>query len=423
MRRTGKSRSGGEVRRTVYPSAASVKELWSGPIERLAWGGRGVARAEDGRLILLEAPLAIFPGEVVEAEIRWKPRHAEGQVLRWLTRNAGREEAACPVADRCGGCDLQGAGTGAGALKRSMVEDLVRRQLPQAPPFRWLEAPPEARRGRIQVHWDGTDLGFHRRGSHQVVPVRSCPAAQPTLSGALPRLKEALEAKALPSRPARWELSTGTPEGDVRASLEDGRAWRLEPDGWHRCTEPMSHALPCGTLQHQAGGFFQTAPAWAAEAFSQALAPWSLSGDTLFDLFGGVGLFSALLGERFRYRVLVEFDPTAVGWAEKNLRSAGLPGECHAGDVAAWMPEGLGTDTDLILLDPPRAGLAPELAERLLSAQAGALILVGCDGAAFCRDLQRLSPTWELQDLAFMDLFPLTTHVEGIALLKRRGAR
>ena len=389
-------------------------------MERLAWGGMGVGRGADGRLILVSAPVALFPGEEVTASVYWKARHGEGRVVSWARRDPRRVPAGCPVADWCGGCDLWEAGPLAGELKRLMVEDLFARQLPGAPAWRWLEAPDPARRHRIQVHWDGRELGFHRRESHALVPVQACPAADPALSRALPRLGEALAARVLPSRPQRWELATGTPPGEVFAVAESGQAWRLEPDGWKKCGEPVRHRLGEGVLRHRAGGFFQVCPAWAWEAFGTILAAWSLGGDTLYDLYGGVGFFSALLGAGFRHRVLVENDEPAVQWAQANLDALGLSADCLAADVAAWVPEGLGRAGDVILLDPPRAGLAPELCGKLLTARAGSVVLVGCDGAAFCRDLRRLAPEWAVAGLAAADLFPLTRHVECVALLERR---
>jgi 23S rRNA (uracil1939-C5)-methyltransferase len=378
----------------------------------------GVGRAGDGRLVLLASPLALFPGESVRAQVRWKARHGEGRVVEWLSRDPRRVPAGCPVAGLCGGCDLWEAGGQAGALKREMVADLFTRQLPGAPSWRWLEAPAGTRRHRVQLHWDGRELGYHRRESHALVPVQACPAAVEPLSAAMPRLAEALGARLLPSRPQRWELATGTPAGAVAAVAEDGRTWILEPDGWHPDTGPVEHRLEGATLRHRAGGFFQVCPPWAWAAFGAILAGWELAGDTLYDLYGGVGFFSALLGPRFRHRVLVENDEPAVAWARRNLEDLGLPAECRAEDAAAWVPEGLGTGADLILLDPPRAGLAPQLCERLQGARAGALVLVGCDGAAFCRDLRRLAPAWRLAELAAADLFPLTHHVECVALLR-----
>jgi 23S rRNA (uracil1939-C5)-methyltransferase len=380
----------------------------------------GVGRGGDGRLILLSAPLALFPGERVEADVRWKPRHGEGRVTAWTRRDPRRVPAQCPVAGVCGGCSLWEAGPLAGTLKREMVADLLARQLPEAPPWRWLEAPASARRHRVQLHWDGRELGFHRRDSHTVVPVAGCPAAAEPLSRAIPRLREALEAKVLSPRSQRWELATGTPAGEVFAVAESGRAWRLEPDGWHPSADPVSHAFGPALLRHRAGGFFQVCPDWAWSAFGEILGAWALPGGTLFDLYGGVGFFSALLGGRFRRRVLVENDGPAVDWARSNLEALGLEALCLAADAPAWVEPGLGTADDLILLDPPRTGLAPELCAQLQTAGAGALVLVGCDGAAFCRDLGRLAPAWQVKELAAADLFPLTEHVEAVALLHKQ---
>jgi 23S rRNA (uracil1939-C5)-methyltransferase len=396
-------------------------ETWRGVVERLAWGGRGVARAADGRLLLLEAPLALFPGEEVEAQVRWKPKHGEGRVTEWVQPSPRRVEARCPVARQCGGCDLWEAGDDTGELKRAMVGDLLRRQLGEAQAWTWVPAPAEARRHRIQVHWDGAALGYHQRHSHLLVPIQGCPAAADALSEALPRLQDALAGRALPARPGRWELSTGTPADRVWATDEKGRTWELEPDGWHRGESPITHRVGDLRLRHEPGAFFQVAAPWAAQAFGDLLRGWDLRGQTLYDLYGGVGLFSALLGDRFARRVLVESGEAAVAWARRNLEAAELPAECVVADVAAWVPEGLGDAGDALLLDPPRAGLEPELCDRLNVAGAGTLVLVGCEGAAFCRDLRRLEAGWSLERLAVLDLFPLTHHVECVGLLRRRA--
>jgi len=379
-----------------------------------------VGRSEDGRLLLLEAPLALFPGEVVEATVIWKAKHGEGRVSRWITRDPRRVEAACPVAETCGGCDLWEAGRHAPELKRQMVADLLRRQLGEEVPWTWHPAPEGARRHRIQLHWDGTSLGYFQRHSHALVPISGCPAAADPLSEAIPRLKAAIEGRILPVRTGRWELSTGSPANHVWATDERGRTWFLEPDGWHKNGEPIRHRLGEATLLHESGAFFQVSPPWAADAFGGLLNSWDLKGATLYDLYGGVGLFSVLLGHRFQHRILVESGDAAVAWARRNLEAAELPSDCVVADVAAWVPEHLGESADLILLDPPRAGLEPALCERLCTAGAGRLVLVGCDGAAFCRDLKRLGAAWSLDQLAVLDLFPNTSLVECVALLSKR---
>ena len=148
------------------------------------------------------------------------------------------------------------------------------------------------------------------------------------------------------------------------------------------------------------------------------MAPDCVPSGTLYDLYGGVGFFSALLGGKMKKSILVEFDAPAVEWAVRNLHGT----QCVAADAAEWLPEGLGEPGDVILLDPPRTGLAPEMCEKLQTAGAADLVLVGCDGAAFCRDVKRLAPAWKLEGLAVADLFPMTTHVECVAWFRKNTA-
>ena len=76
--------------------------------------------------------------------------------------------------------------------------------------------------------------------------IQTCPAAANALSQAIPRLREALEARIIATKPQRWELATGTPEGVVYAVAETGRTWRLDPDGFHPCDEGVLHTFGSG---------------------------------------------------------------------------------------------------------------------------------------------------------------------------------
>jgi len=424
-------------------------QRWQGRIERLGWGGVGVARAEDGRVILLSAPLALFPGEQVEADVRWRARHGEGVVTAWVTRAARRAVAECSVAARCGGCDLWEGGDETGELKRQMIGDLLHRSLRgvATPELQWLPAPQWARRQRIQLHWDGARLGYHARGTHEIVTNDACLMAISELSSAIPLLRHALISGSLPGHPARWELACGTPRGDVAAVLEregaDPRCWRLRGAQWVETDEPLTHDVGGMPLQLHPASFAQACMAWAVEAFSQVFTAWELSGEVLHDLYGGGGFFSVLLHKQFLRSELVESDAFAAQDARHNLarlamvgrdsapasawrerspappQRAGFTWDVHAATVEQWLPERLGDLEDVIIVDPPRAGLSSTVIRRLATARAGRIVLVGCDGANFCRDVQRLCGARRLTRLAAIDLFPNTVLVEFVALLDR----
>jgi tRNA/tmRNA/rRNA uracil-C5-methylase (TrmA/RlmC/RlmD family) len=401
---------------------ADTYELWTGRVDRLGWGGLGLGREPDGQLVLLRAPLALFPGEEVTANLTRLAKHCQGEVLAWRVADPRRIEPTCPYARECGGCALWGAGAHTGMLKRLMVDDLFSRQLRHAPlDWQWLPAPESARRQRIQLHWDGQMLGYHVRSSHRLVPVQSCAVADAVVAAAIPALAQALAQGKLPGQPGRWELAAGTPASVVVATSTgiSGPAWALSANGWHEDAPVLEHNVAGQRLAQSPGTFFQACASWAITTLGAVLAGWELNGGTLYDLYGGGGLFSRLLAGRFTNYILVESDPRAVADAKQNL--AGMPVEIHAELVERWLEAGAGTPADTIILDPPRAGLGRKLCETLAQAQAGRIVLCGCDGAAFCRDVQLLAPLWRLARLAVLDLFPNTPQVECVGELVPAG--
>lgn len=399
---------------------------WQGHVERLGWNGVGLGRLEDGKVVLLHSDLALFPGEEVTARVALHPGHAEGRVTEWLERDPRRVNADCEFAAQCGGCSLWEGGDATSDLKWQMVQDLLSRQLKDAPECRWLPAPPRTLRSRIQLHWDGASLGFHQAGSNTVVPVPHCPMAVDEVSSAIASLRAALAAGELPAGPDRWELATGTSPRIVLATAERNSwvAWARDADLWRVSANPLVHHLGGRRIQQQPGAFFQACPQWAWEAFSKVFDSWAVRGDTLFDLYGGCGFFSMMLAERFKSAVVVESSVPGCTSAAVNLGGGtvdreGITYQIICADVERWLEPGLGESGDVILLDPPRAGLAAGICEKLCSASAETMVLIGCDGMAFCRDVKRLAPAWHINQLAAIDLFPNTPQVEFVGLLRR----
>ncbi|MCC7478310.1 class I SAM-dependent RNA methyltransferase [bacterium] len=423
---------------------AKALEPWQGRIERLGWGGLGLSRLEDGRAVLLSSALALFPGERVSAAVAQHARHCEGRVERWLQSDPRRVQPACPVAQSCGGCGLWGSGAARAELKRLQIEDLLSRQLRWDGAWDWISPGPAeaelALRRRIQLHWDGARLGYHQPGSHRIVEIEACPAAAPELSAAVPALRSALQQRALPRGLARWELACGSPVRDVlayrlpaaaamaaaqAADPEDSASagppapvWSLRSNGrWAESQAPLVHELGAVRLIQPPGAFFQVCPPWAWQGFSRIFSSWELGGASLYDIYSGVGFFSRMLAADFQNFRLLEGSALACSALPRNLD--GLDYRLRQQDAATWDARGPQA-ADTVLLDPPRAGLPGRLSRALLDCRAGSLVLVGCDGASFCRDIQRLSAGWELRSLAVLDLFPMTWQAEFIGLLRQR---
>lgn len=385
---------------------------WIGEIERLGWGGVGIARNHDGRLILLRSNLAIFPGETVEAKLHWKSRHAEGIVASWRKSDRRRCVPECPVAEKCGGCSLWGAGKFAAELKKMMAHDLLKRAFGEQVQFEWIPAPEGVRRSRIQLHFDGKRVGYAKRKSNEIVEVEYCPMAEKEISSAIPHLLRALIDNSLSGKHSRWELDCGHPANGafLHPTGERKMAFKLENEKWLPTNERIEYFFSSGRMSRTIGTFFQACPEWAFEAFSRLFEKWNIRGETLFDVYGGCGFVSFILKSRFKKFIIVESDADACNDARRNLE--GLEAEIFEMSAVRWLEAAQDFSEGILFFDPPRSGLGSEMVELVCRSNVGNIILIGCDGAAFARDAKLLLGSFEIANLAAIDLFPNTFQVE-----------
>ncbi|HEX6419162.1 MAG TPA: hypothetical protein VFZ77_11735 [Acidimicrobiales bacterium] len=389
----------------------------------VAVGGDGVAREETGRVVFVEGAL---PGEAVIPRIVAERRsHARAVVDRVTEPVAGRVPPPCPfVAAGCGGCGWQHvAPTAQRDLKLRMVADaLVRLGGVADPPVRAGPPLPGAGYRTTLRGVAGPDGRFslRRRRSHALVAVPGCLVAHPLVA-------EVLAAGRFPAGATvtvRASAATGArlvvvdaPAGGDAAAVPPGvrvvtgadlaagrRAWLYEEVAGVR-------------LRVSARAFFQPGPG-AAEALVAAVAAAAgevAAGTRFVDLYGGVGLFAATVGRHARVD-LVEASAPAIADARVNLR--GRPARVVRSDVARWRPRG----ADVVVADPPRAGLGAGGARAVAATGATRVVLVSCDAGSLGRDVGLLVRTgYQLVSATVVDAFPHTPHVEVVSGLVRAG--
>ncbi len=168
------------------------------------------------------------------------------------------------------------------------------------------------------------------------------------------------------------------------------------------------------------GGFWQVHPDAApllCDAVAAALAPQP--GERALDLYAGAGLFSYLLGARGLAVTAVEVVAAAAADARENCD--GLDVAVHTADVAKALAGGLldrVAPLDLVVLDPPRTGASADIMRQLAAAAPRAIAYVSCDGATLARDIRAAAEAgYRLEALRAFDLFPMTAHLECLALL------
>ncbi|WP_433826765.1 class I SAM-dependent RNA methyltransferase [Actinoplanes sp. CA-015351] len=419
-----------------------------------AHGGHCVARigGPHGRVVFVRHAL---PGERVTAEITELHRgYLRADAVEIHEASPDRVTAPCRFAHPggCGGCDLQHVSDDAQLRWKT---DVVREQLtrlaginpqdqdrifvrvealPSAPdrlvdPRGEAAMPRQPRllgwRSRVRYAIDALDRpGLLQHRSHQVVPIDRCVIAHPAvqeldlLSRTWPDT-DALQAVAstggdvaVLARPAGSQAAPPADElGDAPAGgallrlagpaevteIAGGRAWRVPPEGFWQI-----HPAAADTLVGAVLKMLRPAP-----------------GEVAWDLYGGAGLFAAALAERTGARTtVVESSPTGVAAARKNL--AGLP---NTEIVEAKVDAALGRrrvtgPVDLVVLDPPRSGAGAKVVRQVAAAGPRAIAYVACDPAALARDLKTFREAgYEPSEIRAFDCFPMTQHVECVALL------
>jgi tRNA/tmRNA/rRNA uracil-C5-methylase (TrmA/RlmC/RlmD family) len=383
-------------------------EVEVGPV---AHGGHCVARLPEpeSRVVFVRHAL---PGERVVVQITEGTegdRFWRGDAVSVLQASPDRVEAPCPFAGPglCGGCDFQHVAVPAQrALKTAVVrEQLVRLgRLDEGSPLVTgveVQAVPVPGRPDDGLRWrtrqryaalpDGQPaMRAHR--SHELVAIDDCLIAA---EGARPR--EAVDGPVV-------EEGTQGPSRDL-----------------------VTHEVTLGGTSYPftvaADGFWQVhpeAPRVLVETVLELLSPQP--GERALDLYAGVGLFARVVGEVTGARVVaVEGDRTAAQHARANLSALkGAVVEC--GPTESVLRAGYDEPFDLVVLDPPREGAKRAVVEQVVDRRPRAVAYVACDPAALGRDIAIFAEHgYELTAIRAFDLFPMTHHVECVALLRRVG--
>lgn len=434
----------------ALPNIGSELELEiGGP----AQGGACVARygGANGRVVFVRHAL---PGELVRAVVT---EDRGGSFLRAdavevLRASAERVNAPCPHAGpgRCGGCDWQHASAPAQrALKETVIRDQFTRLggIELGDLLSEVEELPGGSLGwRTRISFavgrDGRP-GLHRHASHEIEHVDRCllgidgvgdsavlTARWPGCNGVEVVRGDDGELAELTHRAAR------RPTGRGRERPAHGRR---APDriGLHAGPQTVRRAVGGRDFTVWAGGFWQVHPAAAAlyaTAVLEALrvGPPDGAGDplrdaTVLDLYAGAGALTAALAEAVGTdgRVCgLELDRRAVDDANANL--ADLPqATIRHGRVSADSVAGLGAElggVDLVVLDPPRAGAGADVLGALVALRPRAIVYLSCDAGTLARDVAAVCALgWRLDSLRAFDAFPMTAHVECLAVLRDPG--
>jgi 23S rRNA (uracil1939-C5)-methyltransferase len=426
------------------------------PVEKLVYGGEGLGHA-GGHTVFVPY---VLPGEEVRAEpVSPTKKLIRARLVEVLNPSSERVAPACPHFGTCGGCHYQHLGY---ESQQRFKAEILRETLARLGGIRWdgpiteHASPPFGYRNRAQ--WAVTNgpkptLGYFLPGSSTVCEIKECPVLSPGLAEVYGQLRSLVESETLHSGIKGIEACADSSDRKISLNISFDRFVKpaselasilqravphLESLLLHEESSRKFELFGPGFLQYEVGefryrvshlSFFQVNRFLTADLLETVMR--GAQGNFALDLYAGVGLFSVPLARKFEKVVSVDANLASTHDLRANAEAAEVKIQWHHEQVDAFLRRPH-TRPDLVVLDPPRAGLGSKVAGSLAQLGAPEIIYLSCDPATLARDLAILTASpeseaasgknrvrYEIAEMHLFDLFPQTFHIETLVRLRR----
>ena len=433
-------------------------------VERFSYGPDSIAHAPDGRVVFVSGAV---PGDTIEAQVtKESPRSLQATCTQVLEPSPYRVQSRCPYSEVCGGCPWASAAYDfqLTAKRDNVVSSLVRIGHFNPEHAQRLVAPAQAC-GDSWGYRNKVELAVARQGQRTIVGMHPVKGAVPLkvdrcllldpmaekvvkgVSGALSYVASShqLELERVGIRASRrtrdlevalWSSPGAFPRAHIAKVLGDAvkptSVVRVLSKGPQKARKVSGVEVLAGagswserildeTLRVSAPSFFQVNTKGADKLVNLVLEGLNPCEDDLaMDLYSGAGTFTVPLARKCAFVDAVESYGPAVRDLRRNLDSNAIDNaDPVGGDADREFPD---SEADVIVVDPPRAGLAASVVEKLSSQPARAIAYVSCDPATLARDLERFCAQGVFEPVVVtpVDLFPQTFHIENVTILRRR---
>ena len=447
----------------------NLNSIYTGTVAGYSSEGLGIVRL-DGAVVFV--PQAVR-GETVDLKItRVMKNCAAGEIVKIHNPSPARREPPCPQFGQCGGCDFQHLIYEEELLaKRQRVQDALHRiggLDVEVEDILGANDPTHYRnKSQYPVGADGT-IGFYRARTHRVVPVQECLIQSPASDATAQAVGEWMRRYQIPA----YDETTG--KGllrhiYVRVNRAGESLCCVLVNGRRVPREPELAALICAAVPKTVGvvlgmntrpgnvilaqryrtlwgqdflmdelcglqfklsvpSFYQVNRDQAEVLYGKALEFAALTGEeTVLDLYCGAGAITLCMAAKAKRVIGAEIVPAAIADAEENATRNGITNaEFFCGDAAetAAKLETEGLRPDVVVVDPPRKGLAPEVIRAVADMAPQRVVYVSCDPATLGRDAKLFAELgYTARRAIAVDLFPATCHVETVVLMTRCGEK
>jgi 23S rRNA (uracil1939-C5)-methyltransferase len=377
-------------------------------IEKLVYGGAGLARTEQGVVFVPRTA----PGDVVEADlVERKADYAVARMVSLLEPSPDRQTPGCPNYESAGCCHWQHIRY---PRQLEIKEAILRETLQRTGRLKWdrpipiISGPDVQYRLRASFHVNKRQVGFVEERSHKVVPIMECSALSPELNAFIPKANEILVAQDL-TEVREVHAISGPPVLAVFGRKRVGHG-------------PARIAVKDWTFDLHPEAFFQT-NRYLLSDFLETVLKEAGDAKRVLDLFCGSGFFSVPLAKLASEVLGVEASRTSVRQAQLNARLNNVSNaEFFEGPVEDSLKRSPGLRPDLIVMNPPRVGAGREVARLAAGFGAPRLVYVSCNPSTFAREIPViLAEGYTLDGVTLIDQFPNTYHIELVAVFRKNG--
>lgn len=419
------------LRKTIYHRKVII-EL---KLERMVHGGNALCRLKDGRIALISGGI---PGEVVKAEVTEKSGLVQGKVIEVLEISPDRIESASHPGLDYGFIEYQRQLL----LKQEVVKDSLSRSLKRELQIPAVHAAPKIWQYRhaVQPVVKREGLGYRQEGSHEVVLLEHDPTAYQVINDLWQQWPDLNAPKGIHEIAFRCN-----DQGDLlltliaKASAKNylGFAHHLISEGvsgvsyapfdergrFRAGSEKLAgektilQSFGRYNISVSSTNFAQPNPS-AATILYQRLESMAPTGQLALDVYAGSGIIGMYLSQKFQEVRALEIDRGSISRGEQDIERLRIKNLVFIKVDAKHLS--IPDETDLITVDPPRAGLNKDVRQTINASNVKTLIYVSCDVATWARDVADFEQAgWKLGFLEPFDFYPHTHHIEIVSKLER----
>ncbi len=357
--------------------------------------GRGITRINNKVCFVKGAQ----KGEVVEIKIvEEKKNYCMAEVIKYIEKSNNRIQSPCPYYQDCGGCHL-GEMTYKATLElkeKSILEELEKNAMIDFKYLGIIGGTPYHYRNKITLHSDGENLGLYKEKSHILVPIERCLLVDDRLNQiikTLPKQKDIM----LRVSNENDDILIGETNRTIISSI-GSKQYRISPQSFFQVNGEVTKKLYDYIYE-----------------IVEKNKP-----ENVLDLYCGIGTISIYISDLVKKVLGIEIVRDAITDANYNKKINQASNTTFlCGDVSKYIKT-IKDKYDLIIVDPPRAGIHKKALEEMMRINAPTIIYISCNKRTLIRDLKLLEKEYKLKSIKLFDMFPNTYHIESVCILKRK---